>query len=300
MILAVSPSFSINRPSSLRYADALKWRATRNYTSEEPAVGQEFARLGEGAVYGFNSSFVNIDACDMLRQDLLVRGVLDLRLARDSGFQLNESTLRNVDLSVYSRNYLPRNDEPFARAVGCHTPKLQLVPNPVYVASQQKAAALIRTFAQGTQSGLLKHATPVERGPIDRYPLIEAPAQPPAASTDTQGMVIAVAQFSPNRLELNVVNPYKPNAWLIYLDAFTPRWRATIDGSQAPIRRVNLAFKGILLPSGDHHVIFFLDDPIDTVLYMLLAFILCLAGVWFLAISIQESLSAHIDNRRDQ
>ncbi len=43
---------------------------------------------------------------------------------------------------------------------------------------------------------------------------------------------------------------------LILGDQYYPGWQATIDGTSAPILRVNHIFRGILLPSGEHNVIF--------------------------------------------
>ncbi|HNE26869.1 MAG TPA: YfhO family protein, partial [Pseudomonadales bacterium] len=50
-------------------------------------------------------------------------------------------------------------------------------------------------------------------------------------------------------------------AILVLSDTWHPDWRATVDGVPAYIGRVNEAFRGIVLPAGEHRVCFYYDPP---------------------------------------
>jgi uncharacterized membrane protein YfhO len=40
----------------------------------------------------------------------------------------------------------------------------------------------------------------------------------------------------------------------MFRESWHPRWVAFVDGAPAPIRRVNLAYQGIVVPAGAHVV----------------------------------------------
>jgi hypothetical protein len=46
----------------------------------------------------------------------------------------------------------------------------------------------------------------------------------------------------------------KSDGYLVLLDSYDPNWRATVDGSEARVRRANLAFRAVELPPGRHVV----------------------------------------------
>ena len=41
---------------------------------------------------------------------------------------------------------------------------------------------------------------------------------------------------------------------VVFNEAFDPGWRATVDGEPAPIERVNLLHRGVVVPAGAHDV----------------------------------------------
>lgn len=66
---------------------------------------------------------------------------------------------------------------------------------------------------------------------------------------------------------------------LVLSDTFYPGWRATLDGSETPILRANLAFRGVAIPAGVH-LVEFLYDPASFrygswISLVALAFVLC-------------------------
>ena len=63
-----------------------------------------------------------------------------------------------------------------------------------------------------------------------------------------------VIGFSPNKIEMAVSNNSKCDAWLLYLDAYAPDWKAYIDGKETNIYRGNIGFKAVQVSPGKHNV----------------------------------------------
>lgn len=55
---------------------------------------------------------------------------------------------------------------------------------------------------------------------------------------------------------LKIITKTDKKGFLYLADSYYPGWRAYIDGKKAPIYRVNLFFRGIILPKGQHQVEF--------------------------------------------
>jgi hypothetical protein len=43
-------------------------------------------------------------------------------------------------------------------------------------------------------------------------------------------------------------------AYVVLADSYDPGWRATLDGSPAPVLRANLAFRALRVPAGRHRI----------------------------------------------
>jgi hypothetical protein len=263
LILAASPSFNTRYERNVAIAEPLRWRPTRVADSEEAIVQEVFGRVdpSASASYGFRNTYLNIDSCNLQRQDLLARGIVDLRLARETGLPFANLQPGTIDLSTIGASaFVISGDGPFARALGCNVPKLQIVPEPIY-ADNDKAATLIKARPK---QGDKDSSDTLPR--IDLNPIIDEAAPPLESRGQPQDANATIVEFSPNRLVADISNPYQTDAWIVYLDAFIPRWRAEADGVSTKTRRVNLAFKGILVSPGPHRIGFYLDDAmaVDT------------------------------------
>jgi hypothetical protein len=87
----------------------------------------------------------------------------------------------------------------------------------------------------------------------------------------------------PDRIEIDLDRAAPAGAFLVLSDTYYPGWRALVDGLEKEILRVNYAFRGIKLPEGAKHVVFFFDPlvpdaalPLPTVLLAALVGAMCL------------------------
>ena len=88
---------------------------------------------------------------------------------------------------------------------------------------------------------------------VARQALVERPI-PELVGVTGEATAATVVLDAPRRVEIEATTP-QPGL-LVLSDAFYPGWTATINGTPAEIHRVNLALRGVLLPSGEHTVVF--------------------------------------------
>jgi uncharacterized membrane protein YfhO len=63
---------------------------------------------------------------------------------------------------------------------------------------------------------------------------------------------ISVRRYDPTAVELDV--HANGTALLVAAETEYPGWRAWVDGQETPIHRVDIAFRGIVVPNGAHRV----------------------------------------------
>jgi len=68
---------------------------------------------------------------------------------------------------------------------------------------------------------------------------------------------LSLERLGPNRISIGYSSLEK--SCLGLTDTFYPGWKATIDGRQVDILRANLLFRAILVPAGEHKVVFEYD-----------------------------------------
>ncbi len=99
---------------------------------------------------------------------------------------------------------------------------------------------------------------------------VALPAEPLVGSA-------GVVEYTPDRV---VVSTRANRAALLVLaDNYYPGWRATVDGSEAPVLRANYVFRGVVVPAGAHRVVFTYEpDDLRTGFYLSLVTLLLLGG----------------------
>jgi len=92
-----------------------------------------------------------------------------------------------------------------------------------------------------------------------------------------------VVRQGPDRVEVRA-RASRP-ALMVLADNYYPGWRATVDGRATTVYLANHTFRGVVVPAGEHTVVFtFAPDDLQTGLYVSLAaaLLLCACGGWLL------------------
>jgi hypothetical protein len=76
----------------------------------------------------------------------------------------------------------------------------------------------------------------------------------PAGQAQESAAQIALERNGPNQVALHVDAPAQ--GWLVLADTWYPGWKAWLDGAPAKIWRANYLFRAVLLPPGNHEVVF--------------------------------------------
>ncbi|MGH7897039.1 MAG: YfhO family protein, partial [Candidatus Binatia bacterium] len=63
-----------------------------------------------------------------------------------------------------------------------------------------------------------------------------------------------ITEYAPNRVEIHALTPV--DGLLVLTDSHFPGWRATVDGVEQPVEKVDGAFRGVRLQAGEHRVRF--------------------------------------------
>lgn len=66
---------------------------------------------------------------------------------------------------------------------------------------------------------------------------------------------VKIEEYSPNRIVLQTKNA--DEGFLVLTDSFYPIWKAQIDGEQSVIYRADFNFRGVVVPKGEHTVLFY-------------------------------------------
>jgi hypothetical protein len=86
-----------------------------------------------------------------------------------------------------------------------------------------------------------------------------------------------VTSHTPDRVEVRVAASRQ--ALLVLADNYYPGWRAAVDGRETPVYQANHAFRGVVVPAGEHTVVFtFEPAELSKGLYVSLAVAALLAG----------------------
>lgn len=85
----------------------------------------------------------------------------------------------------------------------------------------------------------------------------------------------SIVSYSPERVEI-AVNLHSPG-WLVLTDTYYPGWQATVDGQPAEILPVNILFRAVEVPQGEHTVVF--EFKPDSVWWGTVVTVTAIAGV---------------------
>jgi hypothetical protein len=83
--------------------------------------------------------------------------------------------------------------------------------------------------------------------------VLRPPAKGPIIISYPIGPQVAVRRWDHSAIEVDVFTPYQEST-LVITSTYYPGWSATIDGAAAELFPVNIAFTGVSIPEGTHHV----------------------------------------------
>ena len=83
----------------------------------------------------------------------------------------------------------------------------------------------------------------------------------------------------PDRIEIELDAAAAQGSYLVLSDTYYPGWRAAVDGVEKKILRTNYAFRGIPLPEGARHVVFYYEPLIPDAALPLPTFLLTAMGL---------------------
>jgi len=128
-----------------------------------------------------------------------------------------------------------KGDKALRTILGCEAPKMRLLTKAVYVEDEKQAAAAVQNVQDLAGTAILESSRPPE---------------PSSATKEIPGSV-AVTRFGANALTATVHVDNPDGAWLVYADAYDPRWRASINGQTTPVVPAYVGLKAVRVPGGD-------------------------------------------------
>ncbi|MFQ5888714.1 MAG: YfhO family protein [Gemmatimonadota bacterium] len=128
---------------------------------------------------------------------------------------------------------------PVADAVGKHLARLEADAPHAFFPARVEAA---RDTAEALRR-VLELSDPGELA------VVEAAEAPPAGRGEAR-----IESYAPNEIVLRV--SAEQGGLLFVSEIFHPSWRAYVDGSQTEVLRTNVAFRGVVVPEGEHELRF--------------------------------------------
>lgn len=156
--------------------------------------------------------------------------------------------------------------------LGIDAPKLRLLPQAIMAPRDE----IIELLEKATIEDINKTAYIEETIPVSYSFLISNNYS--TSSKETLTGDIEVLKFDANRLELKVIS--NQDSFLYYSDGYDKYWTATIDNKPTKIYKTNLAFKSIILPKGEHKVVFLYNPFWFKMGLYSYFFILIAGGLW--------------------
>jgi hypothetical protein len=85
------------------------------------------------------------------------------------------------------------------------------------------------------------------------------PDVPPRLPTSEEAGTCRVVRLLTSRVETEV--SARSDAFVVLVDAYSPSWRASVDGVPTPVHRANVAFRAVAVPAGRHSVVWSYAAP---------------------------------------
>jgi hypothetical protein len=121
-------------------------------------------------------------------------------------------------------------------------PRAFIVHQAQIVINDQQAIAAMRDATFDPRNTLVRVAAAGEKTGLAKLGQISINDNP------------TITSYQPERIELAVT--LESPGWLVLTDTHYPGWRATVNGQSTQILPVNIMFRGLELPAGEHIIVF--------------------------------------------
>jgi hypothetical protein len=262
---ALSYRYPVDPADRKLFADAasMTYEPERQWPSES-AEFQRFRSVSRSSIhYDIDAAFTGKDLCgadaDSLLNDsnLTQPGVRDLLDVWQNGTEAAPAS----DAGPRRRpgRLIDRDLQRLLAGLGCHTAKMRLVADPILVPNEAAARDLIASHPDSFSHPVIVASD------------VGAVGAKPSTTPGTSVFAgrITIDKFSADAVRVTVQNPAQQSVWLVYDDAFSPGWTASIDGAPSAIAVANLAFKAIRIPPGRHEVYLAFEPGVSSELIML-------------------------------
>jgi hypothetical protein len=146
----------------------------------------------------------------------------------------------------------PVEREAAAKLGGLRADKIRFFARAFRVAS---AADLKPLLTDDSYKGdLLFVSEPQENG--EETITVPWQSQQSLSEDDSRPLPYRLERFDANNLIVRVSNTESTPLWMFYSDVWHPWWRATVNGSPAPVYRANVAYKAVRIQPGENIVHF--------------------------------------------
>lgn len=274
----------------------------RMYTirPEMPLVLQTYMP-GIFAVYFHIYSAFYVDSClQEYRTDYMPLSFDHLIRARLGIAFDSMNVMPSIDKDHYFMQAISK-DEDFMRAIGCNTSKIRFVLNPVIVPDLNAAAMMIKESPDLNEKPIILESSNSEYGRLLLGESRRLESQPTSlrhngkpkdslksanpVNTKSLDIKFDVIKFTANMIEIAADTGSYDKVWLVYLDNYHPKWKATVNGKPASIARANIAFKAVKLEKG-YNIVRFTFENLRNKIYMMIFFILGVISSLILIISV--------------
>lgn len=217
-------------------------RVVREKLTGERAEALKAWTRGQGGVYWTNYVFASTDQSGHIgRTDHWLWPIDRLMRAMDLQNPLDHR-LPPRGFSYHDFWKFPTETRARRRVIGCDEDKIQFYRNAYAIASEARAGELLNG------DGALCLLANEGYGTDDVLP---APT-----TDDSVHLPYKIERFDDNNLTVSFDNPDHVARWMVYCDAWHPKWTVTVNETPQQIRRANIGYKAVELAPGTNVVHF--------------------------------------------
>jgi hypothetical protein len=177
---------------------------------------------------------------------------------------------------LFNNRPVPTDDKPMddwlIKTLGCFpNEKFRLSTHVEYIDNERDAEMMALVIPPEDPRDILTGVPADQRAPF------------PAEEPQSDPLSVTVKACRANAWEVTVNVRALAGAWLIFADAYHPKWKAYVNGRRVPIFMANLAFKAVRLPLGFHRVKFIFREGSDGLPFHLMTLLGTASGILLLA-----------------